>query len=724
MKIRKTIRPIPESLIPNFEEKLKTLNFKNFENCAVSEMVDIFYSAINKIVSDTFPEKNITISPYDEPWFNEELRKIRRQRIRRYQSHGKDQKYFEIKELFDRKLKVYIEKYKQKVENEVKEGRRGSTYPALKRFGLRPFDTGNASFQLPGHAERNLSSAESAELLAEHFSKISQEFLPLNVTNLPPNIQHFLLSYDRSVTPKLAVHTVLSRIMKAKKPHGVIPGDLPPKLVKHCSAVLAKPITAIYNNITTRATFPSQWKIEYQIAIPKTSQPESEDDLRNIAKTQFFSKVYESFVGKWLLQIIKPYLDPGQCGLAGFSITHYLIRLMHFVQKTLDNRKPHAVLTASVDISKAFNRIDHTLVIQDLYDMHTPAWLLNIVISYLSDRSMFLSFNNSQSSQKSLPGGGPQGAYLGGLIFIIKYNGAFLRPLVPRPIQGPVATQKSEKVKFVDDSSVAVGINLKQCLVPDQKEKSRPLNYHERTGHVLPSESNLLQYYIHDAEKFTTVNKMVINKKKTKLISFNKSRKWDFPPELKFSDGTIIEYKPEMKIVGVILSENLSWFKNTQYICDKARQKLWIIRRMLQYNLNIETMFDVYTKEVRSILELAVPVWHSGLTRRQSSDIERIQKIAFKIILGVEYKNYDQACKMLSTQTLEDRRTKLCLKFARKNLKSENSLFTELQHPMNTRWKANSVQEFKCRTERFKNSSLPYLARLLNQDLKARKRRE
>ena len=94
-----------------------------------------------------------------------------------------------------------------------------------------------------------------------------------------------------------------------------------------------------------------------------------------------------------------------------------------------------------------------------------------------------------------------------------------LRPLVPRPIQGPVATQKSEKVKFVDDSSVAVGINLKQCLVPDQKEKSRPLNYHERTGHVLPSESNLLQYYIHDAEKFTTVNKMVINKKKTKLIS-------------------------------------------------------------------------------------------------------------------------------------------------------------------------------------------------------------
>ena len=74
---------------------------------------------------------------------------------------------------------------------------------------------------------------------------------------------------------------------------------------------------------------------------------------------------------------------------------------------------------------------------------------------------MFLTFNNIQSSQKSLPGGGPQGAYLGGLIFIIKYNGAFLRPPVPRPIQGPVLTSKSEKVKFVDDGSVAVSINLK-----------------------------------------------------------------------------------------------------------------------------------------------------------------------------------------------------------------------------------------------------------------------
>ena len=70
------------------------------------------------------------------------------------------------------------------------------------------------------------------------------------------------------------------------------------------------------------------------------------------------------------MPIIQPYLDPGQCGLSGSSITHYLIKLLDFVHSTLDQKKPHAVLATCVDLSKAFNRVDHTLVIQDLYDMH------------------------------------------------------------------------------------------------------------------------------------------------------------------------------------------------------------------------------------------------------------------------------------------------------------------------------------------------------------------
>ena len=125
-------------------------------------------------------------------------------------------------------------------------------------------------------------------------------------------------------------------------------------------------------------------------------------------------------------------------------------------------------------------------------------------------------------------------------------------------------------------------------------------------------------------------------------------------------------------------------------------------------------MFDVYCKEVPSILEFGVPVWHSGLTQKDTADIERVQKVAFQIILEDQYATYKKACVTLNTLTLDLRREQLCLTFAKKNLKSEKTFFTLDDNPINTRRKKKVVKEFKCRTSRYKKSSLPYLAKLLN----------
>ena len=711
---RKKIRPLPESLIESFASKLAAQNFEELRNLPVEEMVMKYQHITNTLLANTFPEKVIIVSPEDCPWFNEKLRQMKRQRLREYSIHGRSEKYLKLAAAFDELFKSERIKYLEKIQLEVTEGKRGSTYPTLKRLGLQPGNTTHGGFQLPEHAELNYSSAQSAEVIAEHFSKISQEYSPLDVSSLPPNVQAFLKKNDQSSVPRLSTIDVENRILKAKKPNGIVPGDLPRKLVKTCATTVAVPATMIFNQITQWAEYPTMWKTEYQVPLEKVLPPKTIDDLRNIAKTPFLSKVYESFVGGWLLPIIQPYLDLGQCGLKGFSITHYLIKLLHFAHATLDLRQPHTVLAACIDLSKAFNRVDHTLVIQDLYDMHTPAWLLRIMIAYLSDRSMFLTYNGAQSSKKMLPGGGPQGAYLGGLIFIIKYNGAFLRPPIPRFMQGPISKSKVEKVKFVDDGTVAVTVNLKTSLVQDPVDRPRPHNYHERTGHVLPEENNLLQLYINDTEDFVGENKMVINKKKTKVISFSKSRKWAFPPELHFSDGTPIEYISETRLVGVVVSQDLKWFKNTAYICQKARQRLWILRRMLKLDLDIYQMFDVYTKEIRSILEMAVPVWHSGLTNQQTDDIESIQRVAMRIILQENYINYQSGCITFSAQTLADRRIKLCSKFASKNFKSENSLFTNVGSSVNTRQKSDLVKEYSCNFGRFYKSPLPYLARLLN----------
>ena len=126
---------------------------------------------------------------------------------------------------------------------------------------------------------------------------------------------------------------------------------------------------------------------------------------------------------------------------------------------------------------------------------------------------MTLTYRGAQSLQKDLPAGSPQGAFLVGLIFMIKFNGAFLRPAIPR--NNLLQDSSSVKVKFVDDGSAAVSINLETYLVPDVAARPHPLKYRERCGLVLPKENNPLQYILKDTEEFAKSNNMIINTKKT-----------------------------------------------------------------------------------------------------------------------------------------------------------------------------------------------------------------
>ena len=186
---------------------------------------------------------------------------------------------------------------------------------------------------------------------------------------------------------------------------------------------------------------------------------------------------------------------------------------------------------------------------------------------------------------------------------------------------------------------------------------------------------------------------------------------------MSLSDGEFLEVVTDAKLVGVIVDRNLSWQKNTDYICQKAIQKLWTIRRLKKYKLNYTTLLDVYCKEIRSILEHAVPVWHSGLTRRQATQIERVQKTAFKIILENDYIDYETACTLLCVGPLEFRKIQLCLNFAKRDLKKNETIFSRIGFQPKTRAKPKLVKEFRCRTSKYQKSSVPYLSRLLNKHL-------
>ena len=179
----------------------------------------------------------------------------------------------------------------------------------------------------------------------------------------------------------------------------------------------------------------------------------------------------------------------------------------------------------------------------------------------------------------------------------------------------------------------------------------------------------------------------------------------------------MINYDGFPKLVGVMISSDLKWNENTNYMCEKAMNRMWILRRMRLFNLNLETILDTYVKEIRSILELAVPVWHSGLTKKQTRDIERVQKMAMFLILSENNVDYYVACTIMGVEPLCTRREELCLKFARKNIKQENTLFHKVTQLSNTRSKEKVVIEPGYNTKRFKNSSIPYLSKLLNSNV-------
>ena len=115
-----------------------------------------------------------------------------------------------------------------------------------------------------------------------------------------------------------------------------------------------------------------------------------------------------------------------------------------------------------------------------------------------------------------------------------------------------------------------------------------------------------------------------------------------------------------------------------------------------------------------SIWKIKAPVWHSGLTRNQTVQIEKVRKTAFKIILGNSYTNYETACTLLFVEPLEFRRIQPCINFAKRDLKREDTLFSRTGAQPKTRSKPKLVNEYRCRTSRYQKSSMPYLSSLLN----------
>ena len=171
-----------------------------------------------------------------------------------------------------------------------------------------------------------------------------------------------------------------------------------------------------------------------------------------------------------------------------------------------------------------------------------------------------------------------------------------------------------------------------------------------------------------------------------------------------------------MKLLGVKITSDMKWNKNTEYITQKAYSRLWMFRRLKQIGANQEELLDVYVKQIRSVLKYAAVVWHSGLTTINSANIERVQKVCLAIIMDQSYISYSNALQMTSLARLDTRRESLCLTFAKKEIKNPEfkNWFVEDTRTVETRQLQNNLKDVHTRKNRFRESTIPYLTKLLN----------
>ena len=205
---------------------------------------------------------------------------------------------------------------------------------------------------------------------------------------------------------------------------------------------------------------------------------------------------------------------------------------------------------------------------------------------------------------------------------------------------------------------------------------------------------------------------MKLNIPRTKILLFNRSKKWDFHPEVVIDDK-ILDIVESTKLLGVMITTDLKWETNTQYMINKARKKLWMIRRIQEVGGSLDDLIMVYTVQIRCGLELACPLWNGSLTKTQVKRLEKIQKTALRIILNNEYKSYTNALSRFKLQSLADRREQLCLKFAKKAVKHSkfNVWFKR------SRKRPGHKPKFylpKLRTKAYETSPIIYLTKPLN----------
>ena len=135
---------------------------------------------------------------------------------------------------------------------------------------------------------------------------------------------------------------------------------------------------------------------------------------------------------------------------------------------------------------------------------------------------------------------------------------------------------------------------------------------------------------------------MRLNNEKSNYMIFNFSKTNQFNTRLHMGNNIIAQVR-QTCLLGVIIRDDLKWHNDTASLVRRCYQRMSILRNLASFYIPIQEMVSIYCLYIRSVAEQSSVVWSSSITVGEQNDLERIQKVSLKIILGANYHSYENA---------------------------------------------------------------------------------
>ena len=409
--------------------------------------------------------------------------------------------------------------------------------------------------------------------------------------------------------------------------------NLSSKLLKDIKGIISRPLSIIINQSLCSGIFPSKLKLAKVIPLHKKEDQRVFGNYRPISLLCSISKIFEKVAFKQILEYFTSnnLLFESQYGFRENHSTE--LAALEFIDRIKLEMDPKKIpFSIFLDLSKAFDTLNHDILLTKLRYYGIQGIALNWFQSYLTKRSHYVQCNDTSSSIREIETGVPQGSILGPLLFIIYMNNIH------------TVSDKFSFILYADDTTLISPLcSFSHCSHNDMNYVSTMINLE------LTKISNWL-----------AVNKLSLNAAKTKCMLFHNYQKIineDDIPHLTIND-TVIERVTEFNFLGLTINEFMNWNSHSSKISNKISRTLGVMNRLKRY-LPFSALKLMYSSLILSHLQFAITSWGFEWER-----LSKLQKRAIRIMTNSKYNAHtDPLFKSLKLLKIKDIFDVQCMKF-------------------------------------------------------------